>query len=186
MTYYKNAKYGKQRRLSLTQCVGFLNERAAVPRRGSGSTNWKSGTQEPGALCIAGLNKYLWNNGAWTSFLINKFKALQKYLGVYIVLYFPMDTRQRRQHGPLRRWQARKGVSPLPSLLWVPRHSWPRRPPLFFPGWGQLSPTFSLNSLQPAFPPSGQPPNSLQPDLSFIHSIISTYVLWFLKLPFSQ
>lgn len=64
------------------------------------STSWESGTQEPGALCIAGLNKYLWDNGAWTSFLINKLKALQKYLGVYTVLGFPGDTGKGGNVGP--------------------------------------------------------------------------------------
>lgn len=51
-------------------------------------------------LCRAGLNKYFLNNGAWISFLINMRKALQKYLGVYIVLHIPMDMGKGGSEGP--------------------------------------------------------------------------------------
>lgn len=84
------------------------------------STSWKSGTQEPGALCIAGLNKYLWDNGAWTSFLINKLKALQKYLGVYTVLGFPMDTGKGGNVGPSEDDRQGKAWVPHPACFKSP------------------------------------------------------------------
>lgn len=72
MIYDKNAKYEKQRRLSSDPTLWvFLNERTAGTASRS-STGEMSGIHEPGVLCIAGLNKYLVNNGALTSFLINK------------------------------------------------------------------------------------------------------------------
>ena len=67
--------------------------------------------------------------------------------------------------------EAGKGVSPSPSLsgqAQLTKHSSFLAP---------QTPTFSLSRLQPAFPPSDQPPIPSSLTLSFTYSIISTDVL---------
>lgn len=78
----------------------------------SGPTQLCAGTREPRARCTAGLGKYLLSDGAWTSFLINKLQALQKYLRIYTVLGFPMDTGKGAGWAPQKMNEAGKGVSP--------------------------------------------------------------------------
>lgn len=145
----------------------------------SGPTQLCTGTHEPGVLCAAGLSKHLLSDGAWTSFLINKLQALQKYLGVYTVLGFPMDT-GKGAGGALRRWMRQEKVwAPHPVRFWVPRHSWP-------PRLGPPATHTSSASSAARLPSLGSAPIPCSLTLSFTYSIISTDVLWFLKLPLSQ
>lgn len=97
----------------------------------------------------------------------------------------PSGHRKGGRVGPSEMDEAGKDVSPSPSPLCVPRHSWPPVPPSLPPRMGHLPPTL-LSHLQPAFSFSGQPPIPCSLTLSFTYSIIPADVLWFLKLPLSQ
>jgi hypothetical protein len=131
-----------------------------------------------GILNIMGLSKYLSNKGASISFLINKCPySSTEICASPVVLHFPHGQEEKADFIERRR---RKRVNLLSS---------PKLPS--FQAWflqSQPRPVQVLSSPEqsaPAFPPfSPTIPSSLA--LTFTHSVISTDVPTFLKLPLTQ
>ena len=93
-------------------------------------------TPESDMLCRAGLNKYLLNNGASTSCLINKSPyTLQKCLWVHRARP-PHRCKEGRQGGPLRRWPRPGSHEPHSQPALHPQAKLTKDTLSFLPRWG--------------------------------------------------
>lgn len=175
----------KKESLSLTPRGRFSSWKGDMAQEAHHSNSYKlqAWTPQSDMLCRAGLNKYLLNNGASTSCLINKSPyTLQKC--EYAVLDLPMDARKGGRVGPSEDDHGWEIMNLTASLLCILRPSWPKIPSPSFPGGVHLLAASLLRRVQLAFPLSGRSPNSLQPD-PHIQSF-KNFNRWFLNVPINQ
>ena len=171
--------------LSLTPRGRFSSWKGNLAQEAHHSTSYKlqAWTPQSDMLCRAGLNKYLLNNGASTSCLINKSPyTLQKYLWVCRARP-PHGCKERRQGGPLRRWPQLGNHEPHSQPALHPQAKLTKDTLSFLPRWGPpvscISPekgAAGLPSLRtvPQFPPAW-------PSQSF-----KNFNWWFLNVPINQ